>query len=472
MVTVIIVVLAVAFLMMMLSTSFVDREVSRDVRRRTAGRRMLGEWVDKLSVAMTPAGLAARLAGAQPGSAAWKELLGWGGLGEEHLGRIAALAARQQKYERYFAAIEPGERSAVVGSREGDAIFAHLTEPANLAEFVENVKSVRMAFPTSKEKLEGFVSEFAETAPLRQKVLAGHAAAVAGLKKDLGATPVLSLLGGGQAGAFELLLRHGFAPDPGVFEVLKEEAVLAMQAETLVALLHNKRMRGVIAKRIGADVPELVPVHVFQVASSKKGSAWLKQEVERTRQEVLEQPEQKRAELIEPLDISAERIAHVASVRLKVGRLADIEASLPEDTGDAWLGFGTRTAWLIIISFVVCVVGVANAMLMSVTERFREIATMKCLGALDSVIMVMFVMESSLQGLAGGLVGVVLGLLLGIMRSLWGFGTLALVNLPGVILLGSAGACLVAGVVLAAAAAVYPAWVAARLAPMEAMRIE
>jgi len=111
-------------------------------------------------------------------------------------------------------------------------------------------------------------------------------------------------------------------------------------------------------------------------------------------------------------------------------------------------------------------------MLMSVTERFREIATMKCLGALDSFIMIMFVLESALQGLAGGLVGVLLGFLLGLMRSLWGFGVLAFVNLPGVHLLASAGACLTAGVLLAALAAVYPAWVAARLAPMEAMRIE
>jgi len=109
---------------------------------------------------------------------------------------------------------------------------------------------------------------------------------------------------------------------------------------------------------------------------------------------------------------------------------------------------------------------------MSVTERFREIATMKCLGALDSVIMIMFVMESALQGLAGGLVGVVLGAILGMVRSLWGFGLLVFSNVPGVLLLASAGVCLVAGMVLAAIAAVYPAWVAARLAPMEAMRIE
>ena len=40
----------------------------------------------------------------------------------------------------------------------------------------------------------------------------------------------------------------------------------------------------------------------------------------------------------------------------------------------------SKQTWLISLSLLVCVVGIANAMLMSVTERFREIGTMKCLG--------------------------------------------------------------------------------------------
>ena len=124
------------------------------------------------------------------------------------------------------------------------------------------------------------------------------------------------------------------------------------------------------------------------------------------------------------------------------------------------------------ISFLVCAVGVANAMLMSVTERFREIATMKCLGALDSFIMIIFVMESCLQGLVGGAVGVLLGLLLGVVKSMWGLGLLAVANMPGITLSIIGAICLAAGVVLASVAAMYPAWVASRLAPMEAMRIE
>ena len=48
-------------------------------------------------------------------------------------------------------------------------------------------------------------------------------------------------------------------------------------------------------------------------------------------------------------------------------------------------GISMKDKWLIIMSLIVCVVGIANSMLMAVTERFQEIGTMKCLGALGSL---------------------------------------------------------------------------------------
>jgi len=471
MITVIIVTLAVAFLMMMLSTSYIDREVAKDVRQRTSGRRLLGEWVDKLGTPMSSSDLVVRLAGTEPDSAGWKELLGWGGLSDAELARLVRIARQQRRYERFLAELKPGVRNALVGAREGDAVFEYLATPERRKDFVEKVMPMG-GFPTDRETLEGFVEEFTQTAPLRKQILAGHAAAVGRLAAELGSRPVLELLASADEGIEQMLRRHGFVPDPVDLAQLRDEAVLAMDAKRLTDLLRHKRMRGAIAKRVGADLPDLVPAHVFKVASSRKGAQWLINQIEQSRQELLELPEQERPEVIEPLTMSAERIAHVASERIETTRLSEIEAALPEPATGQWLGFSGRTAWLIIISFVVCAVGVTNAMLMSVTERFREIATMKCLGAMDSFIMIMFVMESSLQGLAGGVAGVVLGLLLGLTRSLWGFGVLAFLNLPGSILLATAGVCLLAGAALAALAAVYPAWKAARLAPMEAMRIE
>merc|ERR1712098_155893 len=72
-------------------------------------------------------------------------------------------------------------------------------------------------------------------------------------------------------------------------------------------------------------------------------------------------------------------------------------------------GISTKDKWLIIMSLIVCVVGITNSMLMSVTERFREIGTMKCLGALDHFVVILFLLESGFQGFAGALVGALIG---------------------------------------------------------------
>jgi hypothetical protein len=137
-----------------------------------------------------------------------------------------------------------------------------------------------------------------------------------------------------------------------------------------------------------------------------------------------------------------------------------------------FLGISPQSRWLVTLSFLVCAVGVANAMLMSVTERFTEIATMKCLGALDGFVMTMFLLEAVIEGGIGGAVGLGLGALLAWLRGLVEYGSvLSAAGATGHLLSGL-GLSLVAGMVLAALAAVGPSFVAARLAPMEAMRVD
>jgi cell division protein FtsX len=128
--------------------------------------------------------------------------------------------------------------------------------------------------------------------------------------------------------------------------------------------------------------------------------------------------------------------------------------------------------WLIIISCLVCGVGITNAMLMSVTERFREIGTMKCLGALDSFIVKLFLLESTMQGLAGTLVGIALGVVVMLVMSLVSFGSAALTHFPvldaALVVLWS----VLIGAGLSVAGAILPALRAARMAPVEAMRAD
>ncbi|MEX0322660.1 MAG: ABC transporter permease [Puniceicoccaceae bacterium] len=164
-------------------------------------------------------------------------------------------------------------------------------------------------------------------------------------------------------------------------------------------------------------------------------------------------------------------ILELAPRAVQVKRLEQTIIKVRE-SGLAEEGAGFRLGLLLSISLMVCVVGVANALLMSVTERSREIATLKCLGALDGSILSLFVLEASFIGLIGGLFGAVLGLILAGIRLLGGYGTYALGFLDIQLLAGVFIISIIMGMLLATFASVYPSLRAARLAPMEAMRVE
>jgi cell division protein FtsX len=95
----------------------------------------------------------------------------------------------------------------------------------------------------------------------------------------------------------------------------------------------------------------------------------------------------------------------------------------PEETS---VGSSPKQRWIVILSLLVCVVGIVNAQLMAVTERFREIGTMKCLGALDRFVLRLFILEAGMQGLAGACAGSVIGAAFSLMNSWIRFGTAAM----------------------------------------------
>jgi len=141
----------------------------------------------------------------------------------------------------------------------------------------------------------------------------------------------------------------------------------------------------------------------------------------------------------------------------------------PEDTN---VGASPKQRWIIILSLMVCVVGIVNAQLMAVTERFREIGTMKCLGALDRFILRLFILESGMQGLAGAGVGALVGAVFAMTGALlrYGFVSLKVVSWGAVI--GSVGIAIAVGCLLSLIGVLYPALVAAKMQPVEAMRVE
>ncbi len=132
-----------------------------------------------------------------------------------------------------------------------------------------------------------------------------------------------------------------------------------------------------------------------------------------------------------------------------------------------------RTLWLLFLSGMLCFVGVCNTMYMSVTERFREIGTLKCLGALDGFIIRLFMIESIFVGMVGSALGALLGCLLMMIQLVMVLDLefISLGLLLRAIAIGGPGAVL-GGTVLTVLAAIYPTWAAARMKPVEAMRVE
>lgn len=132
----------------------------------------------------------------------------------------------------------------------------------------------------------------------------------------------------------------------------------------------------------------------------------------------------------------------------------------------------SKDAWLVVLSLLVCLVGIANAMLMSVTERFREIGTMKCMGALDGFIIKLFILESTFMGTAGTVIGVIIGFLLTALLNMSSFGTVIFDHLPLAQILEDGVKAIVIGSVLSLIGGILPAYRAAKMEPVDAMSLE
>jgi putative ABC transport system permease protein len=117
------------------------------------------------------------------------------------------------------------------------------------------------------------------------------------------------------------------------------------------------------------------------------------------------------------------------------------------------------------ISLLVGGIGVMNIMLVSVTERTREIGLRKALGATPPAIRRQFLVEASVLGLSGGVLGVALGILGAEILPHF-------ISDPISISISAALGAIAVAVVIGVGFGVYPATRAARLAPIDALRSE
>lgn len=455
--TLAVVVLAVAFFMFLLSESALVFSTARGVEAQQIERRTAAQFLNQFCELPQLPALREQLTAAAGDPARQEVLARFSGLTSAALQTLAAEAAVEARYLQFYREVPAGNKAILFGRLHERALFAHLLEPEAWDTFEQRIKpmldlEVPGGLPAFRGFLEGYADYLARLGAYQQVWQTAVQRLLAASAKLQGELPLDVWLAKATPEALEswrtVATRNGVELSAGQALTIQgqlQEITLRQQIRTT---LNTQAVRDAWRKAFRERIPSSTESKMSRLDES--GVAPLLDN--------RYPPDQ--------LAAIAARIRHDNKLSAIAANLA---GKVDLSTNSA---LSTRQLFLLLISFVVCMAGISNAMLMSITERFREIATMKCLGATDRYILVQFMIEAGLQGICGGLLGMLLGALTAMLKNGMSFGAQMFSQFPVVVLISSAGISITAGVLLAILASIYPSWAASRMAPMEAMRIE
>lgn len=459
-VTVFIIIVAIAFLAAIIEEGYLGRAARDAVRVRTKVFTAYSRFLRRVNRAPPPKRLALEAAALEEGTADFDNLCRWGGFADEQARAFIRDSRQVRAYRLFFDDIPVGRRVLLVQQSTGLATFDWLQDAANFDAFdraLEPMKSLKV--PGTFEAFKAFLENWPAYRKRLGVVRDGYAKAVRSVADRCAPDDVPAAfaraVADGKAEAFlQAVGERGFrVAEADVPAILAGQAYHA-RIEWAYGFLKYPSVRrgwnrqfhetfgpgGALASC--ADRPERIDWIAQQVRQEDGDAAF-----------------------------DRARFAQVAEEYLTRRRLLDAEQSLMGRYGESD-ELGERTIWLICVSFLVCAVGIANAMLMSVLERFKEIATMKCLGARNGAIAFLFIAESVILGVVGGTIGMLAGFGVALVRQVWSHGTLVFDRFPTTDTLYAFITCFACSLLLTAVASMYPARVAARMAPMEAMRVD
>lgn len=455
--TLAVVVLAVAFFMFLLSENAFVGATARGVMGETEASRYAASFIARAYEVPPLPAVAARLASAGNDVARIGEYAKLTGIPEENLAALAERAVLEREYLRFINNVPAGKKVILFGRFRGRDVFRNLSDAEAFAKFEARIEPMLdVEVPGGIESFRAFLDGYGNYEKDLKECLAAWRDAVRGLRRQSermwGKGEPTEWLANADADQLsqwrKLVAEYGIQLSDADLEKLKSQLEEAKLLQTIHAKLSRPEMR----------------------------DAWRKAFMERqhisTDAKMLRLGDDRVVDLLSG-EYSRKELAAISERVARDRRLTILERRLAGKIDlDSDQLLSARQFFLLLISFMVCMVGIANAMLMSITERFREIATMKCLGATDRYILVQFMLEAALQGVAGGLLGMFIGFIIATVKNTVLFGGQVYLNWPMVTLLTSALFAIGAGVLLAVLASVYPSWAASRMAPMEAMRVE
>ncbi len=531
-----VVVLAVAFFMTLLTESVLLKSAARRLDSEIAKSREATVFISKLYSPLTPVAASEALASISGDKAALSEMARVTGLPEDRTASLAEACKFEEMYLDFFDRLGVGQRHILVKKSKGREIFRYLSEERNFRQFCDMLEPLRsLKLPSTTPELKSFAASYPRFERELLDFSKRHESRVASLKAKSSAIIMdssfetwLCAASRDEAAAFcQIRLSKGGAqvnPD--------ELAKLKSQLWRIQSSLRNAALEAKAAPAYELN-PQLQPSpdELKALLSTIKPDAWLcyapEESLKRWKEAVgnagfqlgsgrverviaslrdsrlkddvaallstkemkaewkklfMDSPStDKKLEMLDSAqvrqmlsaDYSAEQLRKVESMAREERRAATMERELSGRV-DAKSGgvLSGRQVFLLGVSFLVCMVGIANAMLMAITERFREIATMKCLGATDGFILTQFLLEAAIQGVCGGALGMLIGFGLSLLKAVAAIGPHVLAGFPVLSVIACAILSMGAGVALAMLASIYPSWSASRMAPMEAMRVE
>ncbi len=492
-VTVVIIVLAIAFLASIMVEGYLGRSVRDTVVGKTLRRTAYSRFMVRAGHVESIESLLASINALRPGTTDYDNYMAWAGVKTD--AQAAAFLKRTRTAGRYldfFEGLSVGRRALLVRGERDLAIFDWLTDARNRESFHEHLSKQRsLKLPGAPGEFDAFIADWPATRRQLEACRAGYQDTVHRIAALSGPGGVGAALAAAAAenrteAFFAQVRAAGLRTDPkeipDILAGIRYQREFNWAIEQLrkqpVRTTWNRewqeRFSPTLALRAAADSPARVS---WIAGALAKGDAADRARWEKEKARILARTPEGQTPKLPPEPKSwsegfeAERFTRIAREYAAQAELLEAEQALLNRYGRT-AGLSEKAVWLILVSFVVCVVGIANAMLMSVLERFKEIATMKCLGARNGTIGFLFITESTIMGIIGGVIGMVLGFLIVLGRMSWTYGGMLYERFPYESIWYTFLMCLACSLVLSGVAAIYPARVASRMAPMEAMRVD